>query len=115
VIIHGNVIGYNSGATRTMQYRIATITNSGTIISNTGDIGIDGHANNAHLEARNGTIRLQRDITHSTLIAKRIEILNDTNIFDCTIIAEEIIIRGKIINCHIIAERYINGAKSIEK
>ena len=85
-------MGYNSGAMRTMEYRMVTIIKNGSITSDTGNIQIKGHVNNAHLEARNGIVQISRDIVHSTIIAKRVEIPNNVTVFDCTIIAEEIII-----------------------
>lgn len=115
VLIHGNVMGYNSGAMRTMEYRMVTIIKNGSITSDTGNIQIKGHVNNAHLEARNGIVQISRDIVHSTIIAKRVEIPNNVTVFDCTIIAEEIIIWGKVINCHLLSGENIDIAESSKK
>lgn len=67
---------------------------------------------NAFLEARNGTIQV-KNITNSIVKAKRVEVSGDA--FNCTIIADEIIVNGLLIETRLISGKSIIAKKSTRK
>lgn len=113
ITVEGSITGTANSNPFQGKYKKHGAETKGLLVSDTGDISVHGFVNLSCLEARSGAVVINRSISNSVIVAKRVEINGDC--FNCTIIADEVVMNGRTIACNIISGKSLEIAESTEK
>ncbi|MBX9809578.1 FapA family protein [Candidatus Gracilibacteria bacterium] len=106
--IKGNLIGVALSNMLSPQHqRVSSSISKGIVESENGSIKVGGHTNNAYIRANKGAISLT-NVANSLIIGKTVKITG--NAFNCTIVADTIIMNEQAIGC-----KYIVGKTLLMK